>query len=521
MELDSLLDEANVTAARKEGDKQLKALDQSQVNQLRYQCKNDLFFLAYGILGYSRLSPDLHGNLCEWMMKTRGDRFRQILLPRGHFKSTICTISDSIRIVLPGEEDDPWPENLGTNCRILIAHETMGMAGKFLYEITQHFLSNPMLMALFPECVPSNKKQRINKSELELPRSEKWGEATFTTMGAGTASQGYHFNYLKLDDIIGENSRDSKTEMDSAKQWIDGIRAFFSTFVRDRLDNIGTRYLFDDVYAHIQKMYGTELKRYIRGAEIVKDGKIVPLFPEEHTLEEFLILKKNKLIWSTQWANDPSLGSTEFQSSWLRFFTWAGPRAIRVREAGGHVRQVSLEDMDICILIDPAMSGKAGLCVTGMDSLGNIYILESLKDEWTPPELTEIVFKMVYKYQPRLVAVEKVLFSGLFQYYWAEAMRNRGVRFRVEPILTEQKAKDARVRGLANYFAAGQVYFHKDQENIRTEFEQFGATDDYHILDSLAQGPKVWRKGVNTSWLKDVEDANKQVFEGIHPIGGY
>jgi predicted phage terminase large subunit-like protein len=522
--LDSLVDEASISQSRRDGDKRLATLTQSQVNQLRHDCKHDLFFLAYGVLGYTRLSPKLHGNLCSWMMRHRDKRFRQILLPRGHFKSTICTISDSIRLALP-IESDYWPESLGPDIRILVAHETMGMAGKFLYEITQHFLSNPMLMALFPECVPSPKKQRINKSELELPRSERWGEATYTTMGSGAAGQGYHFNFLKLDDIIGENARDSKAEMDSAKLWIDGIRAFFSTFTRDALDNIGTRYLFDDVYAHIQQAYGTELFKYIRGAEEIVDGKKQPIFPEEHTEKEFEVLKKNKLVWSTQWANDPALGSTDFNPAWKRYFNWNGPTTVRRRILGtASIEHTQTRDMDIVFLIDPAMTGKAGFVVTGMDSTGNICTLEALKDEWLPTDLTDLVFKMVHKWHPRLVAVEKVLFSAVFENYWKEAMKNRGVHFRVEAIPTGNKEKEARVRGLSNYFAAGQIYFHPDQKALIQEFDQFGATDDYHMLDALSMGPKVWRKGVDTKWLTDIQQANDVIFSsesGRHPIGGY
>jgi predicted phage terminase large subunit-like protein len=170
------------------------------------------------------------------------------------------------------------------------------------------------------------------------------------------------------------------------------------------------------------------------------------------------------------------------------------------------------------------MTGKAGFVVTGMDSTGNICTLEALKDEWLPTDLTDLVFKMVHKWHPRLVAVEKVLFSAVFENYWKEAMKNRGVHFRVEAIPTGNKEKEARVRGLSNYFAAGQIYFHPDQKALIQEFDQFGATDDYHMLDALSMGPKVWRKGVDTKWLTDIQQANDVIFSsesGRHPIGGY
>jgi hypothetical protein len=525
-QLQTLVDEANIATARRKGDQLLSTLNQTQVNQLRHEAKHDLFFLCAGVLQYSRLSPNLHGNLCKWLMENRDKRFKEILLPRGHFKSTIVTVGDSIRIVLPNDDDSilPWPEALGSSCRILIAHEVVESASKFLYEITQHFLSNPWMLALFPECVPTLRKERISTRELELPRLNKHKEATFSTMGVGGKSQGAHFNYLKLDDLIGKEARDSKTIMNSAKSWVDNIQSFFSAFVQDHLDVIGTRWAFDDLYEHIHERYGPQLHKYIRGAEVVKDGKLVPLFSEEFTPESFVILKKDKGIWAAQYANDPSIGSTEFQQSWRKSFVWDGSNGLRYKGIDGAINHVDTDDLDRVILIDPAMEGKAGFVVTGMDYIGNIFTLEAMKDNWNPPELADLVWRMVDKWNPRLVAIEKVLFSGLFEHWFKDRMKLTGKFFRVEPIQTENKIKEARVRGLANYFAAGQIYFHPDQRDIITEFNQFGATEDYHILDALAQGPKVWRKGINNDWLRKKNEAISLVMDsstGKHPIGGY
>src|SRR4051812_46485780 len=53
-------------------------------------------------------------------------------------------------------------------------------------------------------------------------------------MGVGGKSQGRHYDYLKLDDLIGDKARDSKAEMQTAKDWIDNIQAFFTEFTRAR-----------------------------------------------------------------------------------------------------------------------------------------------------------------------------------------------------------------------------------------------------------------------------------------------
>ena len=515
--------EEEITAKRKIGDTRLASLNQTQIDTLRHRAKHDLFFLAYSVLGYDRLSPNLHGSLASWMIKHRDKRFKEILLPRNHFKSTLTTITHGIQIVLPDPTNEaPWPENLGTNCRVLLCHEAKEKASKFLSEITQHFMGNPMLMALFPETVPSSRIHRINQTELELPRTERWGEATYTTMGTGGRNQGYHFNYLKLDDIIGELARDSPAVMQASKDWLDNIQAFFSKFAMDHMDVIGTRWSYDDTYRHYEKRYGKSLFKYVRGVEEIVDGRLTPIFPEEVTSEDLAILKMNPKVFAAQYANDPGMGSTEFKAHWKRTFTFDGPHAIRVSNlAGTSARKIDISDLDICILLDPALTGLTGLTVTGMDYLGNIYVLEALKDVWSSPDLTDLMFKLVHRWNPRVVVIEKVLFSALYEHYWKEAMKNRGKTFRIQPVTTANKEKEVRIRGLANYFAAGQIYFHPDQTALITEFQQFGATDDIHMLDSLAMGPQTWRKGVNLRQLEENQTASLVDDSGRDPIGGY
>src|SRR5678809_694340 len=120
-EVNRLTQQENIYRAQKKAEEKYSGLSTDVWNGLRRRCKTDLFFLAYAICGYSKLSVNLHGHLCAWTLRNRSARFREILLPRGHYKSTIETIVDAIRICLPDDVgDQPWPENLGPNCRLLL-----------------------------------------------------------------------------------------------------------------------------------------------------------------------------------------------------------------------------------------------------------------------------------------------------------------------------------------------------------------------------------------------------------------
>jgi hypothetical protein len=513
----TLLSETNITEARKKAEPKFKEMDSDTYHYLRARCKTDLFFLNTGILGHDRLSPRLHGHLCGWMERNSSWQFREILLPRGHFKSTVATIGDSIQIVLPDvQSSQPWPRSLGSDCRLLICHETDGQASNFLFAISGHFLSNSLLMGLFPECVPSPRKHRINRHELELPRSHVWPEPTIDTMGVGGRSQGRHYNYIKFDDLIGDKARDSEVVMQAAKEWFDNVQAFFSKFSDDHFDLIGTRWALDDLYDHIHERYDDQLLRYIRGVEepTGPNGELEPIFPEEFTLDKLAILRKNRRVWTAQYANNPEAGATEFDKSWKRFYHWVGYNQIVVFSGKAETR-LNVRDLDICILIDPAMSGLAGVVVTGTDRANRAFVLEALKDEWKPPQLCDLVFKLVARWQPRLVAIEEVLFSGVFKHWFEREQQFRGTYFHIEPVSPvvggRAMSKPMRVRGLTNYFSAGNIFFaSQGQDDLIKEFDTFGATKNYHMLDALAYGPDVWMPSMSRAkWDKFKQDEEK------------
>lgn len=523
----SILDKSNIYEAQKKAEQKYDGLDSDTITHLRKRLKTDLFFLNTGVLGHTRFSPHLHGHLCGWAERNDDWRFRIILLPRGHFKSAGLTIGDSIRIVLPDDSGDaPWPRNLGPDCRVLICHETDGQASNFLFAITAHFLSNPLLMGLYPELIPSPRKQRVNRHELELPRSHVWPEPTIDTMGVGGRSQGRHYNFIKFDDLIGDKARDSQGMMDGAKEWFDNIQPFFSSFAKDHFDVIGTRWDLDDLYGHIFERYDDQLLRYIRGAEErdpVTD-ELVPIFPEENTIKGFEILKKNKRIWLSQYANNPQAGATDFDKGWKRFFHWVGYNQIAVF-TGDSSERLNIRDMDITILFDPAMSGEAGLIVTGTDWKNRVFTLEALKKEWKPPEACDLMFRLVSRWRPRLVAIEEVLFSGLFKPWFEAEMRLRGQTFNIIPVSPlkggKSISKEARVRGLSSYFSAGTIFFEANQADLIKEYDQFGATKSIHMLDALAYGPEVWRKPLSRAQYDSYQKTEEELFGQRDEETGY
>lgn len=486
------------------------------IQHMRIKCKKDLWFLAYSILGYTALSETLHGDLCVTLEATQAIwKYRLFLYPRSHFKTTIVTKTDAVQIVLPDDiGDSPYPRSLGPNVRLLIAHEKRESAAGFLFDITQHFTTNPLLVALFPECVPTLKKQRLNKFELELPRSNIWSEPTIFTMGVGGKNQGWHFNYIKLDDIYGSEASTSKAERDTAIQWFDNIQSFLVTPKTDKIDIVGTRWAFDDVYAHAMFTYGDKLFKVVRKA--IEGGK--PIFPENFDLADFEILKKNPRVWNAQYANDPREGAASFAPEWKQYYNYKGRDIVLFSLSDSE--NISFDSLDRLIFVDPAINGKSGIVVTGTDTKQRVFIMDAQKKEYKTEELLNLIFSLVIKYRPRAVIVEEVVFSALYDPIISSEMKKRNLRFQLIMHKVGKTEKSMRVNTLSNYFSAKQIYMNSAHTEFLLEFDQFGATDDYHMLDALAMGPKYWRAGFNGRMRDKYKDAETQLM-GMDKTSGY
>ncbi|KKK68942.1 hypothetical protein LCGC14_2939020, partial [marine sediment metagenome] len=98
----------------------------------------------------------------------------------------------------------------------------------------------------------------------------------------------------------------------------------------------------------------------------------------------------------------------------------------------------------------------------------------------------------------------------------------RNIRFNILPYKPpKDKVKFERVAVLGNYYAAGQIFFHADQEDMIWEFDNFGATDNYHLHDALAQGEQFWRAAVSVKDEQEKQDYIDERFEELDPATGY
>ena len=494
---------------QKKAKDQRKQWSKAQWHTLRARCKRDLFFLVAAVLGYDRLQPKLHGDFCKWIKENFAKfQFLLALLPRTHYKTTTKTVGHNIQVALPYTSEDqaydpeghielPHPMELGTNVRILIEHEVIEEAARFLFIIMKHFTTNPMLMALFPECVPSRKDNIINKYELELPRNVYFSEPTFDTFGLTTRSQGRHYNLISPDDIYGVQARESPAESQRAKDHVDGLFGFMDRPAISKYFPTGTRYKFDDVYGHMKDKFGANMAVYRRKVEEVNPvtGKKEIIFPEQITPLILESIKTNKKVYYSEWLNDPEEIGEGFLPEWWREFEWLDENRFTCFDVNpNHGTVVHVRDCFVSILIDPGEQ-TGGFIVNATDYWMRNFTLLALPIEMPSPALVEFLFSQVIRWQPPVVSIEADAAQHLLGDWIKSEQRHRGIYFQIHEYYTKKQAKPKRIESLGNYYAALRLWHNRKQVELKKEFERFGKTRDIHILDALAQLSEVEQRG--------------------------
>lgn len=398
--------------------------------QLRTVCKADIWFLAYHVLGYKDIDTDLHHEMCDVWGRRAKRRVTLWLVPRGHLKTTLLTITDAIQEKLR----DPNHRHLITNAKLDNAEAILG-------EIKGHFESNELLRWLFPEyCwshlrgVSKQKFERLGKvtvSRLDFPCRTVWRkEGNIEIMSVGASLVSKHFDKMTFDDMTNDKFVDSADVRNSSFTWYRNalqLRDNPSTPIRI----IGTRWHFDDPYGRLQRLEkvfrkarggGKKAKMlcYIRKAtETDVEGNPAPIWPERFTLNDLEEIKHDigSYIYSCQYENNPLPDeSAIFKRNQINeIYPWDVPNIV------SNYIGVDLADEDT------KKGDFSAVVVISVDQFGKVYVREIVRGKIFPLELVDILIELTEQYNPVRVAVETTAFQKSIYKYWKKVSRERGV----------------------------------------------------------------------------------------------
>lgn len=494
------------------GAEDLEGLTTSDLEELRALALDSLYFLCVGILGYRDVNPRFHGRFCLHIQEEQRRR-RLGLMPRGHLKSTIATVGDSIRLALRDPDD----------CRILVVAETATLSEKFLSEIKSPFLTNKLLRGLFPEIIP----ERFvgpgvvwRNDQATVRRSTGWKEATWQAIGVGGASVGSHFTRIKADDLIGFEAIRSPAEMAKAKSWVDNIEALLVSPSQDIIDFIGTRWSRNDLYQHIMDGYGEELGVFTQGP--VVDGEI---FEAKYSWAVYNRIQQiNPAQWAAQYENNPlTSNNVDFPVGMLRDFRFS-PDEQRIILSPQKSWEVG--ELDRVLTVDPNSGSLlapdcAAISVQGYSPDGEVIVLESWSARVSPSDLVDKTYQLARKWRPRVAGFEKAGQQNTDHYFKIKA-EQENYFIRVAELRPRGRQKEERVRAaLQPIIRSGLLYLLPSQTVLRHQLSEFPDTVLWDEVDALSYGPELWQKPEKSEVTRRREGIVKRLLARRHPVTGY
>jgi len=199
---------------------------------LREQYKQSLYFFTKQGLGYHDLQPATHKPICKVLEGPCKKKL--IVVPRGCFKSTICSIAYPIWLLIK----DP-------NHRILLDSELFTNSSRLLREIKGH-VQEKHLTELY-----GNWEGPVwNDGEIIIKqRTKVYKESSITCSGVEANKTGQHYSVIIADDL---SSLDNSMTKEQREKVYNHYRLYISLLdPGGTLVVVGTRYSQGDIIGFI------------------------------------------------------------------------------------------------------------------------------------------------------------------------------------------------------------------------------------------------------------------------------
>ncbi len=206
----------------------------AEIAAIRDMCRSNLKYLSKEFLGMSKWDDNLHDDLAAYLENS--GKYKLILIPRGHLKSSLVTVAWAIQQLLRNPD-----------LRILIRNAVWDQARRFLWQI-QGYLEDSKLPIVFGKF--SSTKTVWTKEEVEInQRKVKKASPSIMTAGLETSLTGLHFDIIIDDDLVNDKNTSTKEQIQKV---IDVYNDSFNLLDRGGIHVVvGTRWNNKDLYSHI------------------------------------------------------------------------------------------------------------------------------------------------------------------------------------------------------------------------------------------------------------------------------
>ena len=435
--------------------------------ELRQKYKENHYLLCKDLLGYKDLTVGFHWNLvCKKLNEQRKKSIRLWLLPRGHFKTTILTIGQGVRLQL----NNPA-------IRIAIVSGVLANAQTMVTAIGSHYLTNDKFRLFFPDWCPVKPQAPETvwtKSNIEVPNRYSDGglrvmENTFEAFGADSTLTSRHFDWIILDDLVTRENTTTAEQMEKIK---DFFKACFPLRDNPRtpMDVVGTIWDDNDLYMDmIEGQFGEDI-------EVIKfpcriNGK--PIFPERYPEGELKEIKKKMgtYLFSCCYELDPVPEESQiFKPKYFQYFTINPATGMIKRDDGAE-----LPVGDCFMTIDGATedgNDYFAIVIGMMDWQNNIYILDAWWERETcdPVKFLDKIVEKYFKWSCVKFAGQKSLIEKMLMSFLKKKMKEDKIYLQWEALGKNTKEnKEFSIKKLQPWYEASTIWHNVTLED--TEFE--------------------------------------------------
>ena len=517
----------------------------------RKKALTDLFWFCSYVLGYKERVPmteHAHRAFCRFVERRTGApqldnaRYRKIMMPRECGKSSILTQGYTIQRLCGDPE-----------LSILIVNEKEQTAKDFLSAIKWQFQSNDVLRALFPEVIPDESADTAwSASRIVLKRKSGRKEPSVFVTGVGGTVTGTHPDLIIVDDMISreaaENARAGSWQiMHGTNRWINTLDMLLNkNHPSPEITFIGTKWYFDDSYAHLDKAFGygqtpitvnirtklpsgeTQVVAAQRIGDIavfqragIENGRAA--FPEIWSMERMAQSRlRDEVLFASNIMNNPSDELTAvFKPNWLQYFDWLDNEQISYTASNGMKKISRVSDFDVLFFVDPGGfalrqvedRARAAVTVVGDNLQGQYIIFDIYNEQDTFLACIQQIVAWVTQYAPRKIYVERAGQQAAFAQLLRTSLRDAGLNTVVDDTTLKPGTtqKDVRILALEPYFQRGQIFVGKSAafHTFREQYTQFPRTARKDVLDVLAYLPRVVKPRTTTKVRHDARQADE------------
>jgi len=449
----------------------------------REQGLKDFFWFCKNVLGFDKMTEQLHGVLCNDIANDDLKRIL-VLLPRGHFKTTI------ISICLP-----LWLLCRNPQSRIALISVSADRAEENLMEIRDRARRQEFIRLYGGIVGQESGWHEVSKNKIRIPRQGAVTGPSIAAYGVDSKEVGRHFDTMLLDDICDQEKVNSQETRDRVWSWFGRQLSVLDPGCR--LIVLGTRWHYDDVYSRIERQCPRRTENNPMGWTVVKRKAIENgrcIFPERFSKDLLEEIRKvqGDYLYSCFYNNEPvGEGCNPFD---VRLFTWID----YVRPENSDDPEEKLQTPITHLFVDPAQSKETWACPSGLVIVDACWdrrsvIREAILEKLHPDQLVDRIFSLVSQYNIQRVGIEDEAFQKSLAYWVKREQLARGVFFTVIPVkIPRNVAGDRRMAGIQPFLHNGDIIFDQKMEgkaNIIEEFETFPKGPHKDLIAAISQIP--------------------------------